>query len=105
MAVRAICFRSHRRISRNWVKLQRQHSAAVAAGDLLTVFLQQPQFSPVAVRPVRQCLPDRDHRSVGTKVYGNPLYAHAFPNRSTRPVRDHLDMIKALRRVTSRRPW
>ncbi len=29
--------------------------------------LQQPSFSPDVVRPVRQCLPDRDHRFAGAE--------------------------------------
>jgi len=46
---------------------------AVASGDLLTVFYSNLSFHQIIVWPVRQFLPDRDHRSVGTEGPRNTL--------------------------------
>src|SRR6202158_2574911 len=91
MAVRIIPFPVGRRDIERLEQLQRQHTAAVAAGDLLTVFYSNLSFHQVLFGLCgNACL-------IETKVYGIRSYANAFPESLDRARRDHLDMIKALR--------
>ena len=73
MAVRIIPFPVGNKDIERLEELQRQHAAAIAAGDLLSVFYSNLSFHQALVRPVRQCLPDRDHRSVGAEGLRHPL--------------------------------
>ena len=78
-------------------KLQRQHSAAVAKGDLLTVFYSNLSFHQVLFGLCGNACLIETIDLLAQKVYGIRSYAHAFPESLDRARRDHLDMIKALR--------
>ena len=77
--------------------LQRQHAKAITDGEMLTVFYSNLQLSPGAVRALRQCLPDRNHRSAGAEGLRHPLLCQRISGILDSARRDHLDMIKALR--------
>jgi DNA-binding GntR family transcriptional regulator len=68
MAVRIIPFPVAPKDIGRLEELQRQHTAAVAGGDLLTVF-----YSNLSFHRVRQCLPDRNDRSAGAEGLRHPL--------------------------------
>jgi DNA-binding GntR family transcriptional regulator len=97
MAVRAIPFPVAPRDIEKLVKLQRQHSAAVAAGDLLTVFYSNLSFHQVLFGFCGNACLIETIELLAQKVYGIRSYANAFPESLDRARRDHLDMIKALR--------
>jgi DNA-binding GntR family transcriptional regulator len=78
-------------------ELQRQHSAAVAKGDLLTVFYSNLRFHQVLFGLCGNACLIETIDLLAQKVYGIRSYAHAFPQSLDRARRDHLDMIKALR--------
>src|SRR6202022_4785480 len=77
--------------------LQRQHTAAVAAGDLLTVFYSNLSFHQVLFGLCGNACVIETIDLLAQKVYGIRSYANAFPESLDRARRDHLDMIKALR--------
>jgi DNA-binding GntR family transcriptional regulator len=78
-------------------KLQRAHSAAVNAGDLLNVFHSNLQFHQSMYGLCRNtCLIDTIEQ-LAQRVYGIRSYANAFPEALDRARRDHVDMLKALR--------
>jgi DNA-binding GntR family transcriptional regulator len=78
-------------------ELQRQHTAAVAAGDLLTVFYSNLSFHQVLFGLCGNACLIETIELLAQKVYGIRSYANAFPESLDRARRDHLDMIKALR--------
>jgi DNA-binding GntR family transcriptional regulator len=78
-------------------ELQRQHSAAVAKGDLLTVFYSNLRFHQMLFGLCGNACLIETIDLLAQKVYGIRSYAHAFPQSLDRARRDHLDMIKALR--------
>jgi DNA-binding GntR family transcriptional regulator len=78
-------------------ELQRQHTAAVAAGDLLTVFYSNLSFHQVLYGLCGNACLIETIDLLAQKVYGIRSYANAFPESLDRARRDHLDMIKALR--------
>jgi DNA-binding GntR family transcriptional regulator len=78
-------------------ELQRQHSAAVAKGDLLTVFYSNLGFHQILFGLCGNACLIETIDLLAQKVYGIRSYAHAFPQSLDRARRDHLDMIKALR--------
>ena len=78
-------------------ELQRQHSAAVAKGDLLTVFYSNLRFHQVLFGLCGNACLIETIDLLAQKVYGIRSYAHAFPQSLDRARRDHLDMIRALR--------
>jgi DNA-binding GntR family transcriptional regulator len=78
-------------------ELQRKHSAAVAKGDLLTVFYSNLRFHQVLFGLCGNACLIETIDLLAQKVYGIRSYAHAFPQSLDRARRDHLDMIKALR--------
>jgi DNA-binding GntR family transcriptional regulator len=78
-------------------ELQRQHSAAVANGDLLTVFYSNLRFHQVVFGLCGNACLIETIELLAQKVYGIRSYAHAFPQSLDRARRDHLDIIKALR--------
>jgi DNA-binding GntR family transcriptional regulator len=78
-------------------ELQRQHTAAVAAGDLLTVFYSNLSFHQVLFGLCGNACLIETIDLLAQKVYGIRSYANAFPESLDRARRDHLDMIKALR--------
>ena len=77
-------------------QLQRQHTAAVAAGDLLTVFYSNLSFHRVLYGLCGNACLIETIDLLAQKVYGIRSYASA-PESLDRARRDHLDMIKALR--------
>src|SRR5258707_527813 len=97
MAVRIIPFPvGHEDIER-LEQLQRQHTAAVAAGDLLTVFYSNLSFHQALFGLCGNACLIETIDLLAQKVYGIRSYANAFPESLDRARRDHLDMIKALR--------
>jgi DNA-binding GntR family transcriptional regulator len=78
-------------------ELQRQHSAAIAKGDLLTVFYSNLRFHQMLFGLCGNACLIETIDLLAQKVYGIRSYAHAFPQSLDRARRDHLDMIKALR--------
>jgi DNA-binding GntR family transcriptional regulator len=97
MAVRAIRFPVAPKDIARLVQLQRQHSAAVAAGDLLTMFYSNLSFHQVLFGLCGNACLIETIDLLAQKVYGIRSYANAFPESLDRARRDHQDMIKALR--------
>jgi DNA-binding GntR family transcriptional regulator len=77
--------------------LQRQHAAAIAAADLLTVFYSNLRFHQVLFGLCGNACLIETIDLLAQKVYGIRSYANAFPKSLDRARRDHVDMIKALR--------
>src|ERR1700685_3197185 len=96
MAVRIIPFPVASHDIGRLEELQRQHTAAVAAGDLLTVFYSNLSFHRVLYGLCGNACLIETIDLLAQKVYGIRSYASA-PESLDRPRRDHLDMIKALR--------
>ncbi len=97
MAVRIIPFPVDPKYIERLEELQRQHTAAVAAGDLLTVFYSNLSFHQVLFGLCGNACLIETIDLLAQKVYGIRSYANAFPESLDRARRDHLDMIKALR--------
>jgi DNA-binding GntR family transcriptional regulator len=97
MAVRIIPFPVGRKDIERLEELQRQHTAAVAADDLLTVFYSNLSFHQVLFGLCGNACLIETIDWLAQKVYGIRSYANAFPESLERARRDHLDMIKALR--------
>jgi DNA-binding GntR family transcriptional regulator len=97
MAVRIIPFPVEPKYIERLEELQRQHTAAVAAGDLLTVFYSNLSFHQLLFGLCGNACLIETIELLAQKVYGIRSYAHAFPESLDRARRDHLDMIKALR--------
>jgi DNA-binding GntR family transcriptional regulator len=97
MAVRIIPFPVGRKDIERLEELQRRHTAAVAAGDLLTVFYSNLSFHQVLFGLCGNACLIETIDWLAQKVYGIRSYANAFPESLERARRDHLDMIKALR--------
>src|SRR5471030_1054843 len=97
MAVRIIPFPVASKDIERLEELQRQHSSAVAAGDLLTVFYSNLSFHQVLYGLCGNACLIETIDLLAQKVYGIRSYANAFPQSLDRARRDHLDMIKALR--------
>lgn len=82
---------------RNLDQLQRQHSAAIDAGDLRAVFYSNLHFHRVFFGLCRnKCLIETIEQCAQA-VYGIRSYANAFPETLERARRDHIQMIDALR--------
>jgi DNA-binding GntR family transcriptional regulator len=96
MAVRIIPFPVAPKDIGRLEELQRQHTAAVAAGDLLTVFYSNLSFHRVLYGLCGNACLIETIDLLAQKVYGIRSYASA-PESLDRARRDHLDMIKALR--------
>jgi DNA-binding GntR family transcriptional regulator len=97
MAARAIPFPVAPKDIDKLQDLHRRHSAAVAAGDLLTVFYSNLTFHQVLFGLCGNACLIETIELLAQKVYGIRSYANAFPDSLDRARRDHLDMIKALR--------
>lgn len=97
MAVRAIAFPVSPKDIEKLSRLQRQHAAAIAAGDLLTVFYSNLSFHQALFGLCGNACLIETIELLAQKVYGIRSYANAFPESLDRARRDHLDMIKALR--------
>src|SRR3984885_11803138 len=97
MAVRIIPFPVASGDIERLEQLQRQHTAAIAAGDLLTVFYSNLSFHRLLYGLCGNACLIETIDLLAQKVYGIRSYANAFPESLDRARRDHLDMIKALR--------
>jgi DNA-binding GntR family transcriptional regulator len=97
MAVRIIPFPVSPKDIERLEELQRQHTAAIAAGDLLTVFYSNLSFHQLLFGLCGNACLIETIDWLAQKVYGIRSYANAFPESLDRARRDHLDMIKALR--------
>src|SRR5471030_3048335 len=97
MAVRIIRFPVGSKDIERLEELQRQHSAAVAAGDLLTVFYSNLSFHQVLFGLCGNACLIETIDLLAQKAYGIRSYANAFPESLDRARRDHIEMIKALR--------
>jgi DNA-binding GntR family transcriptional regulator len=97
MAVRIIPFPVHGKDIERLEQLQRQHTSAVAAGDLLTVFYSNLSFHRVLYGLCGNACLIETIDLLAQKVYGIRSYSNAFPEQLDRARRDHLEMIKALR--------
>jgi DNA-binding GntR family transcriptional regulator len=97
MAVRIIPFPVGAQDIDRLEELQRQHSAAVAAGDLLTVFYSNLSFHQILFGLCGNACLIETIEMLAQKVYGIRFYANAFPESLDRARQDHLDMIEALR--------
>jgi DNA-binding GntR family transcriptional regulator len=97
MAVRIIPFPVAQKDIERLEQLQRQHSSAVAAGDLLTVFYSNLSFHRMLYGLCGNACLTETIDLLAQKVYGIRSYSNAFPEQLDRARRDHLEMIKALR--------
>ena len=97
MAVRIISFPVAPEDVERLEELQRKHAAAIAAGELLTVFYSNLSFHRVLYGLCGNACLIETIDLLAQKVYGIRSYANAFPESLDRARRDHLDMIKALR--------
>src|SRR5258705_7463974 len=78
-------------------ELQRKHSAAIDAGDLLTVFYSNLHFHQMLFGLCSNTCLIEAIELLAQKTYGIRSYANAFPEALDQARRDHIDMIKALR--------
>src|SRR5579864_8148262 len=78
-------------------ELQRRHTAAIAAGDLLTVFYCNLSFHQVLFGLCGNACLIETIDLLAQKVYGIRSFVNAFPDALDRARQDHLDMVKALR--------
>jgi DNA-binding GntR family transcriptional regulator len=97
MAVRIIPFPVAAADIERLEELQHQHTAAITAGDLLTVFYSNLSFHQVLFGLCGNACLIETIELLAQKVYGIRSYANAFPDSLNRARQDHLDMIKALR--------
>ena len=97
MAVRIIAFPVAPKDINRLEELQREHTTAVAKGDLLTVFYSNLRFHQVLFGLCGNACLIETIDLLAHKVYGIRSYANAFPESLDRARRDHLDMIRALR--------
>jgi DNA-binding GntR family transcriptional regulator len=78
--------------------LQKRHSEAVGAGDMLTVFYTNLHFHQALFGLCgNTCLIETIER-LAQKVYGIRSYANAFPEALDQVRLDHVAMVEALRR-------
>src|ERR1700721_684428 len=78
-------------------EVQRRHTAAIVAGDLLTVFYSNLRFHQVLFGLCGNTCLIETIDQLAQKVYGIRSFVNAFPDALERARQDHLDMIKALR--------
>jgi DNA-binding GntR family transcriptional regulator len=97
MAVRIIPFPIARTDIDRLEELQQQHTAAVAAGDLLTVFYSNLSFHQFLFGLCGNACLIETIELLAQKAYGIRSYANAFPESLDRARKDHLEMIRALR--------
>jgi DNA-binding GntR family transcriptional regulator len=97
MAVRIIPFPvAHGDIQR-LEELQRQYAAAIAEGEMPTVFYSNLRFHQALFGLCGNACLIETIDLLAQKVYGIRSYANAFPESLDRARRDHLEMIEALR--------
>jgi DNA-binding GntR family transcriptional regulator len=97
MAVRVIPFPVAETHIGRLEELHREHSAAVAADDLLTVFYSNLRFHETLFGLCGNACLIETIDLLAHKVYGIRFYANSSPQSLDRARRDHLEMIKALR--------
>src|ERR1700738_408650 len=97
MAVRIISFPVAQKDIELLEALQRKHAAAIAEGELLTVFYSNLRFHQALFGLCGNACLIETIDLLAQKVYGIRSYANAFPEQLDRARRDHLDMIEALR--------
>ena len=97
MAVRILPFPVARGDLEKLDDIQRQHSAAIERGDLLTVFYSNLYFHRTLFELCGNICLIETIEQLAQKVYGIRSYANAFPDALDRARRDHVDMIAALR--------
>src|SRR5450755_1489621 len=97
MAVRILPFPVSRSDLAKLDELQRKHSAAIDAGDLLTVFYSNLHFHRALFGLCGNACLIETIEQLAQKVYGIRSYANAFPDALDRARRDHVDMLAALR--------
>src|SRR6204780_1878193 len=97
MAVRIIPFPVASHDIGRLEELQRQHTAAVAAGDLLTVFYSNLSFHQVLFGLCGNACLIETIELLAQKVHGLRSYANAFPEALDQVRRDHIEMIEVLR--------
>ena len=97
MAVRIIPFPVAQKDIDLLEELQREHAAAIAEAELLTVFYSNLRFHQALFGLCGNACLIETIDLLAQKVYGIRSYANAFPEQLDRARRDHLDMIKALR--------
>ena len=78
-------------------ELQRKHSAAIDAGDLLTVFYSNLHFHQMLFGLCSNTCLIEAIELLAQKTYGIRSYANAFPEALDQARRDHIEMIEALR--------
>jgi DNA-binding GntR family transcriptional regulator len=78
-------------------ELQRKHSAAIDAGDLLTVFYSNLHFHQMLFGLCSNTCLIEAIELLAQKAYGIRSYANAFPEALDQARRDHIEMIEALR--------
>lgn len=77
--------------------LNREHSGAVVAGDLLSVFHSNLNFHKTLFGLCRNACLIEMIEQCAQKVYGIRAYANAYPETLDRARQDHVAMIAALR--------
>jgi DNA-binding GntR family transcriptional regulator len=97
MAVRVLPFPVARSDLDRLVALQRKHSAAIDAGNLLDVFYSNLHFHQALFGLCRNTCLIEAIELLAQKTYGIRSYANAFPEALDQARRDHVDMIEALR--------
>jgi DNA-binding GntR family transcriptional regulator len=97
MAVRIIPFPVARGDIERLEELQRRHAAAIAEGEMLTVFYSNLRFHQALFSLCGNASLIETIDVLAQKVYGIRSYANAFPDSLDRARRDHLEMIEALR--------
>jgi DNA-binding GntR family transcriptional regulator len=97
MAVRIIPFPVASADIERLEQLQREHAAAIANGEMLTVFYSNLRFHHALFGLCGNACLIETIDLLAQKVYGIRSYANAFPESLDRARLDHLEMIKALR--------
>jgi DNA-binding GntR family transcriptional regulator len=77
--------------------LQKKHSAAIDAEDMLTVFYTNLHFHQTLFGLCGNACLIETIKQLEQKVYGIRFYANAFPEALDRARRDHIEMVEALR--------
>ena len=97
MAVRILSFPVAARDIDKLDDIQRQHSAGIDSGNLLTVFYSNLYFHRSLYELCGNACLSETIEHLAQKVYGIRSYANAFPDSLDRARRDHVEMIDALR--------
>jgi DNA-binding GntR family transcriptional regulator len=96
MAIRILPFPVAREDIDNLDQIQREHSAAIDRGDLLTVFYRNLEFHRTLYALCGNTCLIETIEQLAQKVYGIRSYANAYPDALDRARRDHVSVIAAL---------